>query len=695
MRQPILILLFAVVMTTSAEARQIAGDTVVVRLDEIVVEAERHSQRLSDATSAISTLDFESGIGYAFAAPTQMLSMLPGLGFVSLDGTGHDAQAMVRGFFGGGEAEYVQVLLDGVPINDLESGLVPWDLIDPRDLSRVEILRGGSSSLYGDAAIGGVVHLRSSIPASRTLRGSFRYGSGDAVDGSARYTDHIGGRTISVGGLFDRSDGYRERGRREVAAVNANADLLAGGSVSGRLSLTSSWRDIQKPGPLTDSLFAVSRTAVSPMFAFDRIDERRHSAEVSFESSGDGSLMWSLRAGGSLREARDISTLPLAAEFADTQDRDLSTNSVGLNGQTRLFGQYGKVVVGADVARNGVESTYYRFFTGGPSDYEAAGPVSRGELANRGDGSRTALGGYVHAESRRFGPVLVAGGVRGDLIADRYQPAGGDEVETTHRALSPRASTNVELIATDRQQVNVYATVSGSFKAPAVDQLFDQRATPVPFPPFEIAISNGELKPQRGVNREIGLYGQSVLPGRGRVDVSLAVYRMDMRDELDFSFQEFRLINIGRSRHDGVETGLKYFDRSGIAAFANYALQSTTFRNGDNEGNYVKAVPRDLINAGLSYMHRSGVSAGVSYSGARRIFLDDQNTRRLDNKDQFDVQVSAGVAGARISVEVFNVFDREGVSTGFPDPGGGDARFLYPTAERTVKLGVEYRLSRG
>src|SRR5690606_25095122 len=126
-----------------------------------------------------------------------------------------------------------------------------------------------------------------------------------------------------------------------------------------------------------------------------------------------------------------------------------------------------------------------------------------------------------------------AGGARADVIVDRYQPDGGQEVETTHKALSPRASANIDLVANDQQRVNLYATVSGSFKAPAVDQLFDQRATPIPFPPFEVAISNGELKPQRGVNREVGLYGQSVVPGRGRVELSVAAYRMDMRDELD------------------------------------------------------------------------------------------------------------------------------------------------------------------
>ena len=690
MRRFVLPLLAA--LAAPVVAAQDPPDTMVVRLAPVIVEAERHSQRLSEATSAISTVDLESARAYPYASPTDLLSMLPGLGFVSLDGTGHDAQAMVRGFFGGGDAEYVQVLLDGMPINNVEDGLVPWELIDPSALSRVEILRGGSSALYGDAAIGGVMHLHTLTSIRPELRASVHYGSYEAIEGAARYTDRLSDRNVSASVMVDRSDGYRERGRREVASLRATVDLLGAGPVASTLALSSAWRDIQKPGPLSADQYSSSPTSVSPMFAYDRLDERRHSADVSFGSRGSGLISWNARVGGSLREARDISTIPLAATFADTQDRDLSTNGIGMHGQVAFDHEAGKVLVGVDASRSGLESTYYGFFTGSLDDYAQAGPLARGEMANSGSGSRVSAGAYLHAETSRLGPLILAGGIRADQIVDRYTPDGGSETETTRSEISPKASINVEVVNTDAHRLNAFATASESFKAPAVDQLFDQRATPVPFPPFEVTISNGELKPQRGVSREAGLYSQSIIPGRGRMEASVALYRMDMRDELDFSFQEFRLINIGRSRHDGVETGIKYFDRSGFSAYGNYAYQSTTFRNGPNEGNYVKAVPRDVFTAGLSYTHASGVSAGVNYRGARRIFIDDQNANRLDNSDRFDVRASVTVAGATIVGEVFNLFDDRSVSTGFPDPAGTEAVFLYPSAERRVRLGVVYAL---
>jgi len=34
-----------------------------------------------------------------------------------------------RGFFGGGEADYVRLLVDGVPIADAESELIDWSMV--------------------------------------------------------------------------------------------------------------------------------------------------------------------------------------------------------------------------------------------------------------------------------------------------------------------------------------------------------------------------------------------------------------------------------------------------------------------------------------------------------------------------------------------------------------------------------------
>jgi len=59
-----------------------------------------------------------------------------------VDGLGLDPQLTLRGFYGGGEAEYVVVLLDGRPLNGLESGLFDWDLVPLSALESIEVVRG-------------------------------------------------------------------------------------------------------------------------------------------------------------------------------------------------------------------------------------------------------------------------------------------------------------------------------------------------------------------------------------------------------------------------------------------------------------------------------------------------------------------------------------------------------------------------
>ena len=82
-----------------------------------------------------------------------------GFALLQLDGIGYDVQPIVRGFYGGGEAEYVLLMVDGQPINVLETGLVNWDQIPLAAIESIKILRGRASSLYGDAAIGGVINI--------------------------------------------------------------------------------------------------------------------------------------------------------------------------------------------------------------------------------------------------------------------------------------------------------------------------------------------------------------------------------------------------------------------------------------------------------------------------------------------------------------------------------------------------------
>jgi len=60
---------------------------------------------------------------------------------------------------GASGASRALVLADGVPLNDPFGGWVYWNRIPRTQIQRVEILRGGASSLYGSSALGGVVNV--------------------------------------------------------------------------------------------------------------------------------------------------------------------------------------------------------------------------------------------------------------------------------------------------------------------------------------------------------------------------------------------------------------------------------------------------------------------------------------------------------------------------------------------------------
>ena len=64
----------------------------------------------------------------------------------------------LRGMSASG-ASRTLVLADGVPLNDPFGAWVYWDRVPVAALQRVDVIRGGSSDLHGNDALGGVIRL--------------------------------------------------------------------------------------------------------------------------------------------------------------------------------------------------------------------------------------------------------------------------------------------------------------------------------------------------------------------------------------------------------------------------------------------------------------------------------------------------------------------------------------------------------
>ncbi len=61
--------------------------------------------------------------------------------------------------------ERALVLLDGVPLNDAFFGYVQWNRVSMDSVERVEVVRGGASSLWGNYAMSGVINVVDKQPA--------------------------------------------------------------------------------------------------------------------------------------------------------------------------------------------------------------------------------------------------------------------------------------------------------------------------------------------------------------------------------------------------------------------------------------------------------------------------------------------------------------------------------------------------
>src|SRR5438477_642203 len=76
----------------------------------------------------------------------------------ALHGTVRDDQGALIGHVQGLNSR-VLLTVDGVPMNQGDRGGIDWDLLAVDEVESVDILKGAGSSLYGSAALGGVVNV--------------------------------------------------------------------------------------------------------------------------------------------------------------------------------------------------------------------------------------------------------------------------------------------------------------------------------------------------------------------------------------------------------------------------------------------------------------------------------------------------------------------------------------------------------
>ncbi len=171
-------------------------------LDGLVVTGVPQPRAESAMSATVTVLD---GIELRALGVTRVIDALrtvPGLAFAEGGSFGGVASLFVRG----AESDYVQVLVDGVQVNQ-PGGAFDFSGLTTDNVQRIEVLRGPASALYGSDAVGGVIHIITQSGAGAPTGGvSIRGGS----YGRREWSLDLRGGTETVSYGFAVSDNHTD-----------------------------------------------------------------------------------------------------------------------------------------------------------------------------------------------------------------------------------------------------------------------------------------------------------------------------------------------------------------------------------------------------------------------------------------------------------------------------------------------------
>ncbi|HEY1075567.1 MAG TPA: TonB-dependent receptor [Fontimonas sp.] len=406
----------------------VAATIQATALPPIQVTASRNEQPLAQVPQAVSVIDAQAIARETPGVVTDLLRGQAGV-FVQSSGPGQGIP-IVRGLKG----SEVLHLVDGMRLNMAFFRNSPSQyvaLVDPYNLTRIELLRGSGSTLYGSDAMGGVLQMFTperrfdgeAMQFSAGARASYasadlaKIGRADFAVGKSGIS-FAGGYTTMDFGSYDTS----RDGRQPFTSYRSNggdAKLLWSPAAGHELMLSAQWMKSPKlpryfeivggPGGTPDEILPVFFKPSERQFLHARY---RITAPLGFIDQLDVHLAQQI-----IDDERE--------RLVDPQTRENEQNRSTLNGLTiQALSRRGALswTYGVDVYDDSVDSAKQR------SDLES------GELSVRAptfpDGAGTLdIGAYLDTEWQAGRRWLLQGGVRYNRI----------ETDLTATALSPAA----------------------------------------------------------------------------------------------------------------------------------------------------------------------------------------------------------------------------------------------------------------
>ena len=179
-------------------------DSPVIEQPAIVVTASRAEERAAETPASVSLIDAERIERLGSPLVPDLLRLVPSVAVATSGPSGSLTQVRIRG----AEANHTLLFVEGIRANDPAAGNEPrFELLNADLASRIEVVRGPQSALWGSEALGGVVAVSGAAPGSGGTEAFAEGGSRDTWRGAGRTEVGDAERGIAIGIAGQRSDG--------------------------------------------------------------------------------------------------------------------------------------------------------------------------------------------------------------------------------------------------------------------------------------------------------------------------------------------------------------------------------------------------------------------------------------------------------------------------------------------------------
>jgi outer membrane receptor for ferrienterochelin and colicins len=149
-------------------------------LNEVVITGTKTYKRRTNSPVIVNVINSQALDDFQACTLSDGLKFQPGLRVETNCQTCNYTQLRLNGLGGG----YSQILINGRPIFSPLMGMYGLEQLPKSMIDRIEVVRGGGSSLYGSSAIGGTVNVITKLPKSNSysLNSFFQNINGKAND---------------------------------------------------------------------------------------------------------------------------------------------------------------------------------------------------------------------------------------------------------------------------------------------------------------------------------------------------------------------------------------------------------------------------------------------------------------------------------------------------------------------------------